>query len=91
MLYAIKNASDYTADYVLENGNKTYLCSLNPNEVDHTSNTPIEDQPVWKIQLIETVTVNGKNITRTKYPNGMSSAYIFAASDCETLTYEYQK
>lgn len=90
-MYAIKNASDYNADYVLVSGDKTYICRLNPAMVDRNSATPIEQQAVWNIACIEKSVVDGKTVITTKYPDGKSSLYGFAVSDCETYTYEYQK
>ena len=90
-MYAIKNPSEYNADYVLVSGNKTYVCRLNPGLVDKTSETPIEQQAVWQITCIEENEIDGKSVITTKYPDGESSLYGFPVTDCETLNYEYQK
>ena len=90
-MYAVKNPSDYNADYVLISGNKTYVCRLNPSLVDLNSATPIEQQAVWNITCIEKSVVDGKTVVTTKYPDGKSSLYNFAVTDCETYNYEYQK
>lgn len=91
MLYALKNASEYNADYVLESGNTVYLCFLNPSKVDYNSATPIEQQNAWRIEKNETIKLaNGDIEMRTTYPNGHSTDYNFAAASCKTYTYAYQ-
>lgn len=90
-MYAIKNPADYNADYILANGNKTYICRLNPSMVNRQSNVPIEEQPVWQITCIEKKEVDGKTIMTAKYPDGKSTLYYFKASECELLNYDYQK
>ena len=90
-MYAIKNAADYNADYVLIDGDKTYICRLNPGRVDKLSAEPIENQDAWNISLIEKQTTDDGDVVTTKYPNGESSAYNFRASACKTYEYKYQK
>lgn len=93
MIYAVKEAKEYNADYILEDGNKTYLCSLNPSLVDNESETPVEEQHCWHIALIEQTKdeTSGKTTTTTKYPDGHSSLYNYAAAFCDQYTYEFQK
>ena len=91
-MYAIKNASEYNADYVLESGDFTYLCFIDPSKIDHTIATPIEQQPAWRIERVESKKLaNGDIEMRTMYPNGHSTAYNYIAANCKTYTYDYQK
>ena len=90
-MYANKEAKDYNADYILIDGDKTYICRLNPGKVDKTSAEPIENQDVWNISLIEKQTTDDGDVVTTKYPNGQSSLYNFRASAVKTYNYEYQK
>lgn len=90
-LYAIKESKEYNADYVCIEGNKTYICKMNPDMVNYESNEPVENQPVWNITCIEQTTTENGSIITTKYPNGHSSLYEFRAAACNTYEYQYQK
>lgn len=90
MIYAVRNSADFNADLVIKKDDKIYACYLNPSKVDHNSNTPVEQQPAWRIERIETYASDGAEYTRTMYPNGNNTGYQFCPAEVETYTYDYQ-
>lgn len=92
MLYAVKNASELNADMLIKTDDNTlYVCYLNPGLLDkRPGHIPFEEQNVWKIERIQSETIDGVTYTRTMYPNGQSNLYNFNPTQATEYNYEFQ-
>ena len=80
-------AATVSADLTIDSGDKIYLCYLD-RSATITPATPAEEQPIWRIILIEKVTIGDTAQYRRKYPNGLQG-FMFAPSQASSYTYKY--
>lgn len=80
-------AATVSADLTIDSGDKIYLCYLDRSAA-LTPGTPVEEQPVWRIILIEKVSTDGATQYQRKYPSGLQG-FVFAPSQASTYTYKY--
>ena len=80
-------AATGSADLTIDSGDKIYLCYLDRSAA-LTPGTPVDEQPVWRIILIEKVSIDGATQYQRKYPNGLQG-FVFAPSQASSYTYKY--
>ena len=80
-------AATVAADLVIEAGLKVYLCYLD-RSADISPLSPVEDQPVWRIILVDKVVDGSTTQYQRKYPNGLQG-FLYVASQASTYTYKY--
>lgn len=76
-----------SADLTIDFGDKIYLCYLD-RSATITPAVPVEEQSVWRIILIEKVSIDGATQYQRKYPNGLQG-FLFAPSQASGYTYKY--
>ena len=80
-------AATASADLTIDAGDKIYLCYLDRSaEIDPLM--PTENQPVWRIILIEKEVVDNTTCYRRKYPNGLQG-FFFVAKEASSYIYKY--
>lgn len=80
-------AATVSADLTIDSGDKIYLCYLD-RSATIVPVIPVEEQPVWRIILIEKITTENATQYQRKYPNGLQG-FLFAPSQASTYTYKY--
>lgn len=80
-------AATVSADLTIDSGDKIYLCYLDRSATTNTE-VALEDQPVWRIVLINRVVDGSMTKYQRKYPNGLQG-FLFVASQAESYTYKY--
>lgn len=102
MIYGSKtNAYQYDGDCIIEFNEVTYVGRLMPGYQRGNGAVPVEQQPIWQIEKIDTETQTviiqensesreiEKYITRRRYPNG-NEDYKFIMAEALNYNYEYR-
>ena len=76
-----------SADLTIDAGDNIYLCYFD-RSAKLAPGVPAEEQPIWRIILIEKVTIDDTTQYRRKYPNGLQG-FMFAPSQASSYTYKY--
>ena len=80
-------AATASADLTIDAGDNIYMCYLD-RSAKLQSGVPVEEQPVWRITLVEKVTVDNTIQYRRKYPNGLQG-FFHVAAQVSSYTYKY--
>jgi len=99
-MYGAKNSNQYDGDCILEIGDITYIGRLMPGYQRTAQDLPVESQPIWQIERVDTVEteIPAQNEedepsyiyrTRRMYPSGIED-YRFAISDAANYEYDYR-
>ena len=98
-MYGTKlNASQYDGDIIIEKGDITFIGRLKPGYPRGQNDDPVEQQPIWQIERIESVELLASPeeeeiivtyVTRRKYPYG-NEDYKFKISEAFEYPYEYR-
>ena len=78
------------ADIILMDGDNVYRCYIMPGYEQKPDDAPVEELPIWRIELVKRIEVGSSEIYHRLYPNG-NSGFCFAAAQCQSYTYEFRK
>lgn len=77
------------ADIIIMDGDNVYRCYIMPG-YEQTTDDPVEELPIWRIELVQRIETGNTEIYHRLYPNG-NSGFCNKAALYNTYTYAFRK